>query len=110
MLNDILCHPIFLSVFAMAVAGGIMIISLIKFGQKWFGVSGGVSNGDFKHIMTTLTEIKADLRAIKEFETTCQISMVKNFVNREEWREWREGRHEIWSEINKIREKLLQGG
>jgi hypothetical protein len=108
MLDAIVCHPVFLSVFAMAVAGGIILITLIKFGQKWFG-STTFKNGDLNHIKSTLSEIKMDLRAIKEFETNCQLNMIKNFVNREEWKEWKDGRHEIWTAINILRDRV-QGG
>lgn len=88
-------HPVFLAVFAMAVAGGVIILAIIKYGQKVFGNG---ANGDLKHIQADLAEIKAELKGIREFQMTCRISLTDMFIPRSEFLEWKKGREELKAE------------
>ncbi len=97
-------HPLFLSVFAMAVAGGLIILSILKFGQKIFGNGNG--NGDMKHIQAALAEIKVELKGIREFQMNCRLSLADLFIPRSEFLEWKKGRDELKAESRELWEAL----
>jgi hypothetical protein len=96
-------HPVFLAVFAMAVAGGVILLALLKYGHKWFGNGG---NGDMQHIQADLAEIKADLKGIKEFQMSCRLSLMETFITRMEFLEWKKGRDELKKEGDALWEAL----
>lgn len=95
-MDTITTNPVFLAVLAMALAGGILLLGLVRFGFRWFGNGGA----ELRIIKEDLAEIKADLKGIKEFQINCRLGLQSSFVSRAEFEEWKRGREDLWKRLN----------